>query len=165
MISLLWLCATIAAINRVRGGGCSFFTRLPGHARFYAAALVAAVSFVPAGPVDAGLAGLCFLAWSWMPWGRWYDLGALEGDPDREETWFEAIVRKVSRGHDSIAFLIRNLVGLVPAAILLHPAFLLLAGFQTAAYGIGWRWGGVGAIRLAELLTGAVWGVFIWALL
>lgn len=165
MISFLWLVSTLAAINRVRGGGCSFFTRLPGHARYYAAALVMAVSFVPAGPVDALFAGLCFLFWSLMPWGRWYDLGALDEEPGRPETWFEKAISRLSRGSDGAAFLIRNVLGLVPAALLLHPAFLLLAGFQTAAYGIGWRWGGLGAIRLAELITGAFWGVFIWALL
>ena len=164
MISLAYFILTLAAINRARGGGCPFFSRLPGHTRFYAAALVAAVSFPWKGPLDAALVGLCFLAWSWLPWARWYDLGALDGEPNRPETWLEAWIAKISFGQDAIAFTLRNLLALVPAAILLSPAFLLLAPFQTAAYGLGWRLDRAQAIRLAEYLTGAVWGVFIWAL-
>lgn len=164
MISLAYFILTLAAINRMRGGGCAFFNRLPGHTRLYAAALVAAVSVVWKGPLDGALVGLCFLAWSFPPWGRWYDLGALDDEPNRPETWFEAWIKKFAFGEDAVAFTLRNLVALMPAAILLSPAFVLLAPFITAAYGLGWKLDRARAIRLAEYLTGALWGVFVWAL-
>lgn len=163
MIGLLWLAATVAALNRVRGGGCPIFNRLPVHTRIPAAALVAAVSFPVVGPLDAALVGLCYLAWSFPAWGRWYDLGALDTEPNRPPNQFELLIARIT-DEDAVAFTIRNVVALIPAMVALHPAFILLALFQTAAYGIGWKWGGLRAIPHAEYLTGAIWGVFIWAL-
>jgi hypothetical protein len=163
MLELLGLCGAIAAINRLRGGGCPFFSKLPGHTRYYAAALVAAVSFIAVGWMDALLVGACYLAWALLPWGRWYDLGALEGYPNRPPTRFETLISRVAPD-DAVAFTLRNCIALLPAAALLHPLFLGLALFQTAAYGIGWKYSPAAPIRTAEYLTGAIWGVFIWGL-
>jgi hypothetical protein len=164
MIGLALLVPAIAAINRVRGGGCSFISSLPGHARFYAAAMVAAVSALVVGPIDGLVVGACYLAWALLPWGRWYDLGALEGYPNRPLSPVETIVNRLSGGEDAIAFTIRNLVGMLPAAALINPLFLILPAFQLAAYGAAWKWAPAAPIRLAEYLTGALWGAFIWAL-
>lgn len=113
----------------------------------------------------ASLVAVSYLCWAWPPHGRWYDLGALEGEPNRPETWFEAWINKAALGTtDAVAFTLRNIIGVIPAAILLSPLFLLLPLFQTAAYGVGWQVDRVQAIRIAEYLTGAIWGVFIWAL-
>lgn len=163
---MIWLAALVilgAAINRLRGGGCPFFSKLPGHTRFYAAALMGLIA-LPAGPIDAALVALCYLAWAMLPWGHWYDLGALEGYPNRPMSPVETIVSRLAGGEDAIAFTIRNLVGMLPAAVLLNPLFLILPAFQLAAYGVGWKMAPRAPIRLAEYLTGALWGVFIWIL-
>jgi hypothetical protein len=76
--------------------------------------------------------------------------------------WFEAAVSKVSFGSDHVAFTLRNLICLIPAAILISPFFLLLSLVQTAAYEAGWRMTPASPIRTGELLTGAAWGAFIW---
>lgn len=162
MISLVWLALSLAAINRVRGGGCSFFNHLPGHTRLWAAALVA-VACIPVGVVDAIVVAACYLAWAFLPWGRWYDLGALEGYPNRPPSRFEEILSSWF-SEDATAFTIRNIIGLAPAAVLVHPLFLLLALFQTAAYGLGWSMSTKAPIRTAEYLTGALWGLFVWLL-
>lgn len=164
MLELALLLPVMAAINRVRGGGCSFFSRLPGHTRFYASGLMALTAApLVSGPIEGVLVGVAYLCWSWLPWGRWYDLGALEGYPNRPPSRFEELLSKVAKD-DATAFTARNLLGLIPAAVLLSPLFLLLALFQTAAYGVGWKLAPTAPIRLAELLTGALWGFFVWAL-
>jgi hypothetical protein len=163
---MIWLAALViggAAINRVRGGGCPFFSKLPGHTRLYAAAMLGLLA-LPAGPIDAALVALCYLAWATLPWGHWYDLGALEGYPNRPLSPFEAIISRVAGGDDATAFTIRNVLGMLPAAVLLNPLFLILPAFQLAAYGAGWKMAPTGPIRVAEYLTGAIWGVFIWIL-
>lgn len=152
------LIPAISAINRFRGGGL-YADRLPGHPRFYAAALVAAVSFLAVGPFDAALVGLCFLAWSWLPWGDWYDLGRLPGRPDASND-FEIIIGRLPNDH--ARFTMRNLVGLIPAIAFLNPLFLLLAPLRTAAYEIGWRVTPKTPTVTGEWVTGALWGAFIW---
>jgi hypothetical protein len=158
MISLALLAGAMAAINRFRGGGL-WADRLPGHPRFYAAALVAAVSFLAVGPLDAAIVAGCFLAWSLLPWGRWYSLGR-GVVPGREPSDFEIIIGRLP--NDYARFTMRNAVGLIPAVAFINPLFLLLALVQTAAYEAGWRLSPATPIRTAELLTGAAWGAFIW---
>lgn len=147
-----------AAINRLRGGGF-FADKLPGHPRLYAAVLAAFASALFIGPLDAVVVAACFLAWSWLPWGSWYGLGRF---PHPDETRFEAFVTKVSFGSDHVAFTVRNLIGLVPAAALISPLFLLLAPAQTLAYEIGWRTSRAAPTITGEWLTGALWGLFVW---
>lgn len=161
---LLSMMVGVAFTNRMRGGGCPFISRLPGHPRFYAAGIVGALSMWW-GLVAALTAGACFLAWSALPWGRWYDLGALEGHPNRPMSPFEALLERLTGEEDALTFTLRNLLALVPAAVLISPLFLTLALFQTAAYGVGWKMAPAAPIRLAEYLTGTLWGVFLWALL
>ncbi len=154
------LVPALSAINRFRGGGlCA--DRLPGHPRLYAAALVAAVSFLAVGPFDAALVGLCFLAWSWLPHGRWFDLGRMPDDyVERKPSDFEIIIGRLPNDH--ARFTMRNLVGLIPAIAFLNPLFLLLAPLQTAAYEIGWRVTPKTPTVTGEWITGALWGAFIW---
>lgn len=158
MISLPVLVAALAAINHARGGGF-FADRLPGHPRFYAAPAVWFVCVLFIGPFDALAVAVSYLVWSLAPWGSWFKLGR-GTHPD--ETWFEAAVSKVSFGSDHVAFTLRNLLCLIPAAALIDPLFLGLALVQTAAYEAGWRLSPAAPIRTAELLTGAAWGAFVW---
>ncbi len=164
MLDMLALGLIGAAVNHARGGGFGA-SLLPGHARFYAAPAMGLASFPFVGPLDGFLVALCFLVWSLAPWGRWYDLGRLSPTyVDREETWFEAAVMRVA-GNDHIAFTVRNLVCLLPAAILLSPLFLLLAPAMTLAYEVAWRATPSAPIRTGELITGAMWGALIaWSL-
>lgn len=156
----LFLVPAFAVINRFRGGGL-YADRLSGHPRFYAAALVAAVSFWAVGPVDALVVAACFLAWSWLPWGRWFDLGRMPADAvARKPNDFEIIINRLPNDH--ARFTMRNAVGLVPAIALLNPLFLLLAPAQTLAYEIGWRVTPRTPTVTGEWLTGALWGLFVW---
>jgi hypothetical protein len=160
MITLPILVVAMALINHARGGGF-FADRLPGHPRFYAAPAAAFVCAIFVGPFDALLVGVSYLVWSIAPWGSWFQLGR-GTHPD--ESWFEAVVSKVSFGSDHVAFTLRNFVCLTPAAILISPLFLALSIVQTAAYEAGWRMTPAAPIRTGELLTGAAWGAFIWGL-
>ena len=160
MITLPILVISLALINHARGGGY-FADRLPGHPRYYAAPAVAFICALFVGPFDALLVGVSYLVWSLAPWGSWFGLGRL---PHPDESWFEAAVSKVSFGSDHVAFTLRNLICLIPAAILVSPFFLLLSLVQTAAYEAGWRLTPAAPVRTGELLTGAAWGAFIWGL-
>ena len=158
MIFLPFLMLGLAVVNYARGGGF-FADRLPGHPRYYAAPAVWFLCALFIGPFDGLFVALAYLAWSLAPWGSWYGLGRF---PHPDETWFEAAVSKVSFGSDHVAFTLRNLLCLIPAAVLIDPLFLGLAFVQTAAYEAGWRLSPATPIRTAELLTGAAWGAFIW---
>jgi hypothetical protein len=102
--------------------------------------------------------GVCFLIWSFLPWGRWYDLGRL---PDnfihREPTWFEKQISKIS-SNDHIAFTIRNSIAIIPAVVLVSPWFAFLPLLQLACYELAWRFRPKEPIMYAEIGTGAVWG-------
>ena len=101
---------------------------------------------------------LCFLAWSWLPWGHWYDLGRM--GPPTAGNDFEILINRLPNDH--VRFTVRNLIGLMPAAALISPLFLLLAPAQTAAYEAGWRMSPKTPTVTGEWITGALWGAFIW---
>lgn len=154
-----------AILNRVRGGGF-FGDRLPGHPRFYVAAAMGLLT--PPSlpwqymPIVAG----CFLFWSWLPWGRWFDLGRL--NPEilngiRERTWFERAIEGVVGRSDHVCFAVRNLIAIIPAAIFISPIFMFLPAVQSAAYEIGWRYAPDRPIEIGELITGAAWGLLLVA--
>lgn len=157
MLGIL-LISALATINRFRGGGL-YADRLPGHPRFYASVLVAAVVFPVVGWLNALLVGSCFLLWSWLPWGEWYDLGRIPGEPSGSNT-FERILNILPGDH--LRFTVRNAIGLIPAIVFLHPLFLLLAPAQTIAYEAGWRVTPRTPTVTGEWITGALWGAFVW---
>lgn len=156
------LVVLIAVLNHMRGGGFGA-SILPGHPRFYAAPVVAFISFPFVGPLDAFFVGISYLIWSLAPWGRFYDLGRLQPSySPTEEGWFEAGILKLA-GNDHIAFTLRNAICLLPAALLMGPSVMLLAPLITVAYEIGWRITPTAPIRTGELITGALWGAaIIW---
>jgi len=151
----------LAILNRVRGGGFGG-DRLPGHPRYYVAVAVGAASCVFLAWPDAVGVGLSYLVWSLLPWGRWADLGRLHPDhidEIRASSGFEILVGRLPNDH--VRFTARNLVGLVPAVLLIHPAFALLSLAQTAAYELGWDIAPQRSFEPQELLTGALWAAFI----
>lgn len=156
------LVPVFACLNRLRGGGLGA-RHLPGHPRFYAAGLagLAALPFV--GAIDAACVAVSYLAWAWLPWGRWFDLGRLPlYYVRRTETPFEKLIGRLPNDH--ARFTARNLIGLVPAAVLLSPLFLLIAPLQTAAYEAGWRTTPKTPTVTGEWITGILWGLFVWVL-
>ena len=146
----------LAFINRVRGGGCKFFNEFPLHTRVWASLMVFIV-LVPMTTLvtAAALAGAWFI-WALLPWGRWYDLGRMANDPERKNTWLEAQLSKV--GNDHVAFTLRNVIALVPAAII-SPYFMILAFLQTLIYEAAWTFWPSNPIRMAEYIMGAAWGL------
>lgn len=159
MIGALAFVAFCGALNRARGGGL-WADRLPGHPRYYVAAALALAAALVVGPMDAALVGVSYLVWSILPHGRWYDLGRL---PDnfvgRKPSDFEILVGRLPNDH--ARFLTRNLIGLLPAMVLLHPAFAFLAVWQSASYEIGWTVTAKSPITIGEVLTGIGWGLWI----
>lgn len=158
MIEALFV-AALAVLNRVRGGGFGA-EHLPGHPRFYVAPAVALLSLLVVPWPAAILAGVCYLAWSMLPWGRWFDLGRLATDPPRRPSQFENGIELLF-DTDLQRFTARNLVAFLPAAILLTPFAAPAAFVQTLLYEVAWRLSPSAPIRLAEILTGALWGVLI----
>lgn len=154
-----------AILNRVRGGGF-LGDRLPGHPRFYVAPAIGLIGWsVLPWPTAAALAA-SFLVWSWLPWGRWFDLNRL--NPDfvdgiRPITTFERVVNRIADDDDQAAFFLRNTIASLPAVAFVSPFFVLLPVAQSAAYEAGWRYHPAAPILIGELLTGAVWGVLIVA--
>lgn len=156
-VALVPICAVL---NRVRGGGLGG-ALLPGHPRLWVAPAIGVASLLVGSPLQAVLVAACYLFWAWLPWGRWYDLGRLP-PPDRAPSWFERRLEELPNDH--ARFAARNFAACLPAAVLVSPLFLLLPLAQAGAYELGWVWwetDGISPIPVAELVTGAAWGVLI----
>jgi hypothetical protein len=155
MIGLLFI-AFCGVLNRARGGGL-WADHLPGHPRFYAAPAMMLAAIPVVGPLDAFYLGVSYLVWSLLPWGNWYDLGRLPPREPRND--FEILVGRLP--NDYARFTARNFIGLLPAAVLLSPVFLILAIWQIASYEIGWTVTAKQPITIGEVLTGLGWGLWV----
>lgn len=156
MMQALLLIPTMALLNRVRGGGFGAAT-LPGHPRYWVTPFVALVCTAAMPVVPACIAALCWLAWSLPSWGYLMTLGHYA--PDRDMSWVERTLLRVSGGHVWLAFIIRLAVGLIPAAVFVTPWAVLAAVPMWLGYEAGWKWTPAAPIRTGELVAGAVWGV------
>ena len=157
----MWIFALVGAalINAARGGRFAVVSALPGHTRLYASLAFALLALAwTRNPLAAITWGGCFLFWSWLPWGRWFDLNHSSTLPDRPPSWFECGVEAIAHDNDAAAFAIRNAVALLPAAILISPFILALVALQHASYAVGWALAPRRAIEAAEYLTGLAWG-------
>jgi len=160
-----------AAFNRMRGDD-TWMGNLPGRALYYVAGLVGCIAhgFLP--PLAALAFALTYLVWGAPAWGRFYDLGRLPPDFAREgiePDLQERFLSWISRGNDHTALFIRHcyvLPGLVVTGYILDKAWLApMAGtfavLATLAYEFAWRVRPGNPIWVAELLTGALWGLLL----
>ena len=184
----------LAWLNRVRGGGLGgqYLRSSPDIwvAPFFALAAVllgmhvaAGVAGIPAlswpawltfaagwpswatEAVTGLLFALCWLSWSTPAWGHLYRLGFLPPPTDRPPSWYEALFIAVSGGNLFIAFGLRMTVFLIPMALFFGWPWILLGPLMVGAYTVGWRIAPAGGIPYAELLTGALWGLGMVALI
>jgi len=148
----------MAFLNRVRGGGFGA-ALLPGHPRFYVAALLAVAVWCVA-PWTAGLAaGLAYLAWAFLPWGHLMCLGHYA--PDREISKLEGWCLDIAQERYLPALALLHLIGLLPAFIIVSVFAPLFAVGFAGAYWLGWRYWPQTPTVPAELIVGALWGVMI----
>lgn len=146
----------VGALNRARGGGFGA-SALPGHPRLWVSTLLGLAVAALIDPSTGAAVAASYLMWAWLPWGRWFDLGRSPKDPARSPSAFERAIEELFPG-DHIRFTVRNLIALMPAAILLGWWFLLIAPAQTLAYEAGWRVRPANPIGPAEIATGMLWG-------
>lgn len=162
MLLVIPFAAATTLLNLIRGGAFGA-DGLPGHPRYAAAAAMALLALLVLPPLEAASFGVAFLAWSWLPWGQWFDLDRLPSGPvvARKPTWFEHAINVLP--NDYVRFTVRNLIALIPAALLLgHPlVWVALAASQTVYYEAGWRLAPHMPIRIGEALTGATWGIVL----
>lgn len=163
MIQLITYIITGALWNHIRGGGFGVDSWMKPHPRFYAAPVFGLMSW--SDWPTALIMAVGYLFWAWLPWGRWADLNRFEeGYPwYREITWFEKILNHIPT--DALRFLVRNVIGLLPIAVLVNPLFLAMAPIQVLCYELGWKLEPKAPYRLAELMVGAIWGAFIFGLI
>ena len=152
------LIPALAVLNRVRGGGF-WADRLPGHPRFYVAPAIA-VLCLPVMPwLKAVEAGACYLVWSFLPWGHLMCLGKFI--PPRPMSPIESSCLEVVKGDYLVALMLLHLIGLLPMAFLVSPLAFLAPIPIGLSYALGWSVTPATAIRTAEILVGAVWGVLL----
>lgn len=157
--------ALMVVLNRVRGGGFGA-AYLPGHPRFYVAPVVGGLSWALLG-VSWWAAGGAYLLWSLIPWGRWYTVDQAYNPVTRIPTWLERQITRLGWDQSS-RFLMAQIVGLLPSALLLAAWAPLAALPVLLTYKLAWwllpeETEGDRAIELAELGTGFLWAALIWS--
>lgn len=177
-----WLLVpALSIVNRLRGSSLWGSLQL----RVISALLVGASVYVLSDWMTGAAFGLGYLAWSFLPWGRWYGLHRLDrdrlrGDPPavKEPSWFEEMVEAPCGDSDHACLALAFVLGLVPLALALsllgHPfpavlGLAALAAGMTGVYELAWRfveWDRLpprelgDPIPLAEFGVGALWGAF-----
>lgn len=139
--------AAMAILNRIRGGGFGA-VMLPGRALFWCAPCVALIGYIMSGPWGL-MWGAWYLLWAIPAWGYLQLLGRYV--PGKYPTELECWLLDITRGNVHLAFLLRHL----PAGP--------LAPLIVVAYEACWRLHPANPIWIAELITGALWGVLIVA--
>lgn len=166
---LLLLIPAFAIVNHIRGGGgllparvAALLDKIPGNGDMHAAPFVALMAWLAGFPaLSAALFALCWLAWSTPAWGFLQGLGRGPGPTDvRAPSWYEALFLKTE--NPWVAFGLRTTLFLIPMALCFGWPWLLLGPLQVAAYEIGWRLRQPG-IAYGEIMTGALWGAFLFA--
>jgi hypothetical protein len=161
--------AASGAVNRFRGSGL-----VEGFGKAGAAIMFGLLALLLFWPLWqwAVAAGLCYLFWAIWGWGRWFDLGRLPEDWNRQGekvSTFDKTINMLSFDNDYIALFIRHAFGMLPAGILLawqcgFNWLVVIPVFSAAAvacYEIGWRITDKRPIEWAEVLVGLVWGILL----
>lgn len=170
---MMYAVATILAcsvLNRMRGDD-TWMQKLglKGRALFYIAPMVGVVSLLTNSLFMSIAIALSYMFWAIPPWGRWFDMNRLDDTPRKDPSWYEAIIDSASGGRDWLAMLMRMSI-LVPLFLVISatscndiPAIISLpmSAILVACYEAGWRLYPKQPILIAELLSGAVWGVAI----
>lgn len=168
MLAYLMIAVT-AVLNRVRGGGFGG-QYLPGRALLWVTTAVAALVFVLNGAWPAAALAAGYLFWGIWPWGHLQVLGRMtEEQIGRPPSKLEAVLLRASRGNAHVALGLRHLFvlpGLIAAAWFGAPLYLValapvFAVLVVAAYEAMWRVSPQNPIWLAEIITGALWGVLL----
>ncbi|WP_230532138.1 hypothetical protein [Microvirga roseola] len=166
-------------LNRVAGGGLPYVTELPGRAMIYASFAVFLVSILslswwrwPTWRIPLWIA-VSYAIWRTFEWGMVFDLGNLPDEEPRSPFGRLFFIT----GDDYADLWIRMVVGLLPGAVLslwllrhgllrarLRTLLVIWLGLGTAiwlAYVAAWELQEIFPVPLAELITGAVWGLAI----
>lgn len=147
-------------LNRFRGGGYGAHI-LPGHPRFYVAPLVAGVAYTVDWDWIVAVAwGLCYLLWSFLPWGHLYCLGRTEHEPPRPISDLEEICRSAAKGNPWVAFGFLQAIGMIPTMLYMNMWAALAPLAIVAVYELAWEWS-KDPIPKAEIATGIIWGLLI----
>jgi len=185
------LIVLLSALNRVRGNDeWMRKTRvhpqqemgpkwLPGRPLFYVAPVYAALSnaVLPSAWAAAAF-GLAYLIWGTPGWGRWFDLGRMPKDFNREgiePSPLEVFINMISFGSDHVALFFRHFLMIVPGLLILGYSLnqvnlvaisVLFGAWVVLSYEIGWQVQEnvnkrINPILIGELLTGAVWGAML----
>ena len=141
-----------AALNRARGDDRWMMGRLPGRALYYVAPAIGFLAW------DWRFA-LAYLVWGIPSWGHWFDLGRMP-PLDRKPDPVGRVIESVSFGSDHLAMLWRHALAVPLLGWMAGPWALLCPLAVVAVYEAAWRVRPSNPIIVAELLTGAVWGLF-----
>ncbi len=172
MIFELLAIPALAALNHIRGGWLWQYTKPLRLRPLYivSAILVPIAWLISQSWIWAGLFGLAYLIWGVGPWGRWYDLGRLPDGFAREgikPSIYEKIIG--FSGNDHVSLFLRHLmvtIGVLPLCLwsgnwVIVFLSVILAAAIVACYEIAWRVEKIAPISVAEVLSGAAWGVFL----
>lgn len=165
---MVMLIAVFALLNRMRGDD-EWMGPLPGRALYYVSILVGLLSYSLHSWQISLTFGLTYLFWGVFAWGRWFDLGRLPDNWNREgqePSLSERFVQALS-WNDHSAMVVRHyfaapgllaiwwLGGDVLWAALTFGVIVMLL------YELAWRVRPQSPIIIAELMTGAFWGLIV----
>lgn len=168
MLTVLAIAFT-AFLNRVRGGGF-WGDKLPSRPLFWITPVIVLIAFAFKPILVAVALGATYLFWGIWPWGHLYSIGRLSAEQmGREISDLEAMLLNWVSDNYFWAFVLRHLFvlpGLILAVVFGGPFYLLIlapifAVLAAQAYELAWRHHPTNPIWVAELLTGALWGVLL----
>ena len=158
MIELL-IPPVFAFLNRLRGGGW-FADRLPFKKLFWVAPIIGGIACSVLPWRDGVFFGVSYLAWGWLSWGHWFDLGRMATLP-RSKTQFEQAIESISFGSDHVAFFWRMCIASPFLSYFGWVYALIFPLACVAIYEASWRVWRDNPIPKAELITGILWGMFL----
>jgi hypothetical protein len=165
--------ASCCVLNRVRGGGILPLWPLPGRPLYVVSPLIGLVSWA-LWPWQIALCWIAaYVVWAVWAWGMIFDLGRQPDGYGRgslvSKDPVEGLAMAMSFGSDHLAMFWRHLmilpglalVGYFAGNLWFMAAAPLFSAAVVGAYETGWRVAPANPIRLAELLTGVLWGGLI----